>query len=242
MEKKIILPDTCFCAIVKDEIMNPAGGIVDFINSTMPYCQAGAIVDTGSKDGTREKLEELAGKYKNLKIYDLNLNPFHYADAKNFAISKADTKRIFILDADERLTKKDFSQLYNSLKEDNWNHEGYKFNILDVFNEKTDTGWGLSFRLFNKSSDIRYKGNVWEVFMKGLEPFVEAADWISVPIAVKHFRPNERICELKKEFIYEPMDKGNLDNLFSKKNIEPEKILQLSRLWKEFNPQRENYR
>ena len=33
----IVLPDTSLCAIVRDEKMNPAGGVVDFVDSTMPF-------------------------------------------------------------------------------------------------------------------------------------------------------------------------------------------------------------
>ena len=78
----IILPDTSICAIVRDEIMNAAKGIVDFVESTVPFVEEAVIVDTGSKDGTREALEELSAVYPNLRVLD---RPFDdYASSRNY--------------------------------------------------------------------------------------------------------------------------------------------------------------
>nr|MBP7708770.1 hypothetical protein [Candidatus Pacearchaeota archaeon] len=56
-EKRTILPDTSLCAIVRDEIINPAqlpgkSGIRSFVESHVPYVEQAVIVDTGSVDGT----------------------------------------------------------------------------------------------------------------------------------------------------------------------------------------------
>ena len=53
-ERKAVLPNTSLCAIVRDEMMNPAGGIADFVDSTVPFVEQAVIVDTGSLDGTRQ--------------------------------------------------------------------------------------------------------------------------------------------------------------------------------------------
>lgn len=54
----LVLPNTSLCSIVRDELMNPAGGIKDFMECIVPYVERAVIVDTGSLDGTREVLEE----------------------------------------------------------------------------------------------------------------------------------------------------------------------------------------
>jgi len=104
-----IIRDTSLCAIVRDEIMNPAGGIVDFVECTVPYVEQAVIVDTGSIDGTRQKLEELEKKHTNLTVYDYVFDD--YASSRNFSLSKVETKRALVLDADERITDSGFDIL-----------------------------------------------------------------------------------------------------------------------------------
>ena len=69
MPQNIVLPDVSLAAIVRDEIMNPAGGIVDFVESVIPFLEEAVIVDTGSVDGTREALEELGVSINNEKHF-----------------------------------------------------------------------------------------------------------------------------------------------------------------------------
>ena len=109
---EIIVPDTCLCTIVRDELMNPAGGIIDFVHSNAPYYEVMVVVDTGSVDETREVLDKLVAQYPNLKIFDVEFKDFSYA--RNFSLKKAremGTRYIFIDDADERLTKLDIIEL-----------------------------------------------------------------------------------------------------------------------------------
>ena len=49
-KQEIVIPDTSLCAIVRDEITNSAGGIIDFIDTTIPYLESAIVVDTGSVD------------------------------------------------------------------------------------------------------------------------------------------------------------------------------------------------
>ena len=102
-KSSIILEDVSLCAIVRDEKMNPAGGIQRFIESHVPFVEEAVIVDTGSKDGTREILEELESRYSNLRIFD---HPFDgYGPSRNYSLEKANCKYVLVLDADELLTQ-----------------------------------------------------------------------------------------------------------------------------------------
>ena len=71
----IIVPNIEVCVITCDELQNPAGGVVDLVDSTLPLVGSMAVLDTGSKDGTKEKLEQLSQQYPNLRVitYDRSL-------------------------------------------------------------------------------------------------------------------------------------------------------------------------
>lgn len=71
----IIVPNVEVCVIICDELQNPAGGIGDLVDSTIQLVGGMTILDTGSKDGTKEKLGELSEQYLNLRViaYDKRL-------------------------------------------------------------------------------------------------------------------------------------------------------------------------
>ncbi len=96
------IPETTLTMIVRDELINPAGGLLPLLESHAPYFPEIVMVDTGSVDGTRELLEHLAGTYKNIKVYDVKFKG--YGSARQNANSKVRTKYSFCLDADERVS------------------------------------------------------------------------------------------------------------------------------------------
>ncbi|WP_175640283.1 glycosyltransferase [Metabacillus schmidteae] len=93
-------PFLSVCMIVKDEenvikrCLESITGIADEI----------IVVDTGSKDKTRE----IASVYTNL-VYDYNWND-NFSKARNFAASKASGEWILALDADEYVERESFSR------------------------------------------------------------------------------------------------------------------------------------
>jgi len=150
MEKNIVLPETSLCAIVRDELKNPAGGIERFVKTHILHLEEAIIVDTGSIDGTKEVLEGLANKYPNLKVYDYKFDGF--ADARNYALSKVRTKYSLVLDADEIITirnpSNEWEKISNVLQEFP-KKESFNFNIIDISQshyKNTRSFWGQ--RLF----------------------------------------------------------------------------------------------
>ena len=123
------LNDTTLCAIVRDEIINPAGGIVSFVESTVPFVDEAVTVDTGSKDGTREKLESLAGQHRNLRVYDELFRG--YAAARNASLACAKTKYALVLDADELITRANFEILERAIRNHPHAH-GYNLDFTCV--------------------------------------------------------------------------------------------------------------
>ncbi|VVB82373.1 Glycosyl transferase family 2 [uncultured archaeon] len=151
MTDKIILSDVSLCAIVRDEMMNPAGGIERFVESHVPYVEEAVIADTGSVDGTREILEEMQAKYSNLRVVDI---PFTgYASTRNKALNYVKTKKAFILDADELLCHKkpqnDWKILDQFMKENPAPSYHFFFDIISPEIIKLDKLSGHTLRLLD---------------------------------------------------------------------------------------------
>jgi len=109
-----LLTDTTLCAIVRDEMLNPAqlpgkSGIRSFVETHAPLVERAIIIDTGSIDGTRQELEQLEAEFPNLKVKDRKFNG--YDRSRNASIRKVQTKYILVLDVDELLTLKQARRL-----------------------------------------------------------------------------------------------------------------------------------
>ncbi|MCR4327705.1 MAG: glycosyltransferase [Nanoarchaeota archaeon] len=223
--KKVVLPDVSLCAIVRDEKVNPAGGIKRFVESHVPYVEEAVIVDTGSIDGTREVLEELELKCKNLKVYDRKFIGF--ADARNFSLSKANTKYALVLDADELLTHKtpfnDWKIIKNVLEKKGEVYH-FSFNHILPSGQLIEPGEWKE-RLF-KIEGTQFSGICGERhYRRGLESGV----------SIKHFLQSKIPKVLKWENFY-----NKLEDEIIKKNISPSQVDGFNE-WKEYNPRRDLY-
>jgi len=229
MNERIVLPNTSLCAIVRDEKINPAGGIKKFVEAHVPYVEEAVIVDTGSIDGTREILEELESKYSNLKVYDHKFNGF--ADARNYSLEKVNTKYSLVLDADELITS------------DRPTNEWWK--ILDAIHNKTDEkSFTFEFRNVRPNEDyasidcwysrlfltkeVKFYGKLWENHNHALVHF-NPREAIA---KITHFLPSEENHLKKREDWY-----GSFENKIDN-NLSPSKI-ETFKLWKNYNPLRE---
>ena len=230
-----VLQDTTLCAIVRDEMMNPAGGIVRFVNMALPHVEAGVIVDTGSIDGTREALEELSARYPHLRVFDLKFQD--YAQSRNYSLGEVQTRRALVLDADEVITGDDFETLRAFLEEPTC--KGYSFYFKVVGHDgKEYSGMGHNPRLFDKSGKITYincRGNKGEwLHHEGNTPpgpqLCGLPEWAMLPpVSIYHFvsAPNGL---LKKREWYKCASQHSLAPLLAPGFAE----------WKQFNPHRDN--
>lgn len=235
---RIVLPDVSLAAIVRDEMMNPAGGIVDFVHSTVPFVEEAVIVDAGSKDGTRQKLEELQAEYPQLRVFDRQFDD--YASSRNHSLAQVRTKYALVLDADERIRAKDFAEIALLLKE----HpaEGYNFRLLSrYFQEKDDAiESGHNPRLFLKEKK-HYKNyilNTNELLYTNYGK--EVRDLFSVltcdNIVINHFRTTmENMAQKSEKWYLEIVREGRATQ------ISPSDLPE-SQSWKAYNPRREDFR
>lgn len=232
---EIVLPDTSLCAIVRDEVMNPAGGVIDFVDSTMPFVEAGVIVDTGSIDGTRELLEELEAKYPNLKVLDREFDG--YASSRNFSLDNVETGRVLVLDADERLTRDDFARIREQTDELQFPSYSFDFEDLQI-GEEPRTVVGMGVRLFSLQDGLKYvngyKNRVEDLYLKGTKLTNLPDNVKHLDIKIKHFRPNIEACCMKCYDWYIAIVGEGIE-------LAPSQVSSFP-AWKAYNPRREDYR
>ena len=123
------------CLIVKNEEKI----LEKFLKNLKNYVDEIIIVDTGSKDKTKE----IAKKFTK-KVFDFKWND-DFSKARNFSIEKATQPWILVLDPDEVIEKKDLTKLKELTKQKN---SGREFSRSIELKEKSDI---LGYRIIQKS-------------------------------------------------------------------------------------------
>jgi glycosyltransferase involved in cell wall biosynthesis len=162
-------------AIVRDEMVNPAGGIVDFLDCTVPYVEEAVILDTGSADGTREALEEAQSRYPHLRVFDHVFNG--YASSRNMSLKHVRTPYALVLDADERIRPEGYLRLAELMEGRMMQYDLRFINVThraSLFTGKVrpmeGRGWGHNPRLFRTDGNPRFVDEVWEfLFHEGID-------------------------------------------------------------------------
>lgn len=230
------LPDTTLAAIVRDEIMNPAGGVERWLKAILPHLEEAVVVDTGSVDGTIEKLSEMQREFPHLRVYQ---RPFdNFANSRNYSLEQVRTRRALILDADELITGEDFSELKRFMGEKP--SAAYNFDFYLIWPDEEDfmpAECALNPRLFEVSTpyfpDLRFKsystslGFVCEDFPPS---FIEH-NKSTAPVKIKHFFPTKDARSKKIMYGYA--------RIGSEKRVPCEITEKYG--WKRFNPRRDQY-
>jgi glycosyltransferase involved in cell wall biosynthesis len=210
--------NTCICTITRDELRNPAGGIIDYVESTAPYVGALAVLDTFSIDGTWIALNELKKRHPNLY---LSRRPFLGFDhARNLSINlgkKSQQKYFFTMDADERLFPENFSKL-GAILEENVDFCQVNFTHMD---ENSSEG-GQSCRL---SAIVPFYLN--PRFERSFGEELQFDRLVQKPIyesgvTIKHFQPSEyKSWQQKRDHYYDLLIKLRDSNLLASRLIMP---------------------
>lgn len=153
------------CMIVKNEEANIERALL----SIKPVVDEMIVVDTGSTDNTKDIAKSIGAK-----VYDFNWTD-NFSEARNFSLSKASGKWIFILDADEIVASSDIYKLKNVIQKTDSGPVAYAFitrnyvlqantsgwiaNDRKYLSEETGTGWypGEKVRLFPNISSLLFE-------------------------------------------------------------------------------------
>lgn len=241
--KKMILQDVSLCAIVRDEKLNPAGGIERFVISHVPFVEEAIIVDTGSLDGTREILEGLQQKYKNLKVFDHKFEGF--ADARNYSLSKAKTKYTLVLDADELITYQHPNNDWEKIKDIlELKKERYLFEMRWILPDGQEYFRGDA---HNGRLALRSKANYAKLLHERLNEKDFELPSFESKIFIRHFISQLETLKEKNENWYKQpnlmfslTDEDSFKEEIISKCIAPSQVKGFSN-WKAYNPQRDLY-
>jgi glycosyltransferase involved in cell wall biosynthesis len=197
------------CMIVRDEEKN----LGRCLESVKGLADEIIVVDTGSKDRTRE----IAKRYTR-KVFDFRwMNDF--SKARNFSISKARGKWIFMLDADEVVSERDVSKIRGLAR--NRHFDGFSFlsrtytnndltvNFIALEKDKYPESKGYkgydksrAIRMFRRDDRIFYEGEVHELVEHSIKRKGGKIAEVSIP--VHHFgertvNKDDKYLELGRE-------------------------------------------
>jgi len=231
-----VLPDTSLCAIVRDEMINPAGGIISFIEAAILHVEKAVIVDTGSVDETLNVLNDMQAKYSHLSVYS---RPFKdFASSRNWALDQIKTKNVLILDADERISEENFVELRNIMIENP--RRGYNLPIIKCLSDGSTKKLNAANnpRIFRLSDNIIYvnmNGNRYEVpYLKEWETFMHwplrhaTPEVISLEIPIMHYCATEESLKRKEDDWYV--------NVVNRGDATPPSQVKSFKEWKSMNP------
>lgn len=146
-------PYITLCMIVKNEskvlrrCLESVVGIIDEI----------VIVDTGSSDGTQEIAKEFTDK-----VYEIQWNG-NFAEARNYAASKANGEWILVLDADEYIYRDHLKETILYLQNNNELFDIYAVNIKNFVGENGENViQNKHFRLYKNNKKIEFFRSVHE--------------------------------------------------------------------------------
>lgn len=162
--------DLSLCMIVKDEEVVLEG----FLNKIKGLADEIIIVDTGSKDKTKE----IARKFTD-KVYGYRWND-DFSEARNFSLAKATKEWILVLDADEKISKSDLIKIKKiigiknsfagySFLQKTYAEEEFPFKFKKI---KHKTFKGYTFRrmtrLFRNDKRIRFEYPIHETVVESI--------------------------------------------------------------------------
>lgn len=191
-----MLEDTTLCVITRDDMVNPLGGIDNFLKLSVPYVAKIRIIDTKSTDGTYEFLKSVT--YPNLVIDQCEFKDFAYC--RNYSMQDVDTKRVLIMDTDEMLNPAEYDIL-NTFNKAYKDQQFFSFGFEYIFPWEKRHGGGLNPRFFTVDDKVKYsvEGGYNEYLCFG-DRVVEEMErpYRQTGLRIKHYSPSTFGVYVKK--------------------------------------------
>lgn len=150
-------PFLALCMIVKNE-EKVLGRCLETVKSVVDEI---IIVDTGSTDGTKD----IALKYVD-QVYDFKWND-SFAEARNFAQSKARAEWILVLDADEYVDEENLKEVVSELRRTTAPVDAYQATIYNFSGVNAESVvQHSSLRIYRNDGKIRYDRAVHEQLVR----------------------------------------------------------------------------
>lgn len=163
------------CLIVKDE----EELLPSCLESIRDICTEIIVVDTGSKDKTKEIARSFGAK-----IYEYQWQD-DFAKARNFSLEQATGDWILYLDADETLLSEDKEKLKDVLTT---NAQGYFVRILNLTEDNNPLAveTSISLRLFRNREEYRFTGSLHEQIAANILEIEPEAKLLQSDIRILH--------------------------------------------------------
>ncbi len=183
-------------------VKNEENNIKNCLNSIKDFSDEIIIVDTGSRDKTKD----IARKF-NSKIFDYQWEN-DFGKARNFSISKSTKDWIVIIDADEIIDKNDVPKIKEIVND--WSVEGYSFFTKNYTNDTKIAGFqsnsddnqflgwfpSIKVRLFQNKQHVKFQGIIHELVEESIQGLKKTTD-----IFVHHFGEEDKDIEKKKHYL-----------------------------------------
>lgn len=225
------VPTVSLCMIVKNEERY----LAQCLASVKPIVDEMIVVDTGSTDHTLSIAQ----------VFGATVHHFNwtgsFSDARNYAISRANGKWILIMDADERISPRDYDGFRAVIRESLPTRDAWSVPIRNYSNRVHIQGWTANdgaypeeeradgwypaerVRLFPNDPRIRYEGVVHEL----VEPALRQHGFTihEAPIVAHHYGEIEGLPDnlMEKQLRYYELGKQKL-------NKNPNDLVALSEL------------
>jgi len=187
-QKLLTPPKLSLCLITKNEENN----LPSCLNSVKDLADEIIVVDTGSKDKTKEIARQFTDK-----IYDFVWSD-DFSAARNESLKHASGDWILVLDADEIIAVEDHQKIKEAIND--WNVSGYRVMTKNYSNQssvqgwlparsdnqyaKDYSGWHPSFkvRLFQRKDNFSFVGEVHELVDASIEKSAGKISLLKVPV------------------------------------------------------------
>ncbi len=178
----------CLCMIAKDEEKN----IERCIQSSQGLVDEIVLVDTGSSDNTVELARRLGARVYNYQWDD------SFANARNFAISKAESDWLLLLDADEALDKNSFSTIVQFIETTSL--DGAHLRMRNYTGRFSPDHYSLhsALRLLRNNKKYRFEGEIHEQVVS--DECEKISDrFIALDVVVHHYGYLDEIVREKQK-------------------------------------------